>query len=78
MTAQDTHLHLIWEWLSVAGVDLYEPWSKDAPGAERAFIDWVTDNLGQQPAGHGLDRLDKTVGFEPGNLGWLKPYGNTH
>ena len=73
---KDRYLHLYWDFMNKAakphyGVDVFPAWKTDAPGAEEAFTTWVKENLGEMPVGLGLGLLDRSVGFQPDNIGWM-------
>ena len=48
------------------GIKIYEPWRTDVA----AFVDWMTETLGERPPGTSLDRINNDRGYEPGNLRW--------
>lgn len=54
-----------YHWLG-RGITMYEPWTNSF----EAFDDWVTENLGEKPKGHSLDRINNDGNYEPGNLRW--------
>lgn len=55
------------------GIKVYKDWHNPTN-----FYKWIEENLGLRPEGYSLDRANVYADYEPGNLRWSDPYGQTN